>query len=92
MKYLFIILISLLIFGGCTEKEIVYVDANGTQIQNHRHVKENNDIVCDDRGYAYYEHYYESSIYSYNLTPIFENTYDEYKGIYSMRQVLCKEL
>jgi hypothetical protein len=80
----------LLIFGGCTEKEIVYVDANGTQIHKHRHVKDYNEIVCDDRGYAYYEHYFELNANSYNLTPIFENTY--YNGVRSMRQVLCKEL
>ena len=80
----------MLVFGGCTDKEIVYVDANGTQIQKHRHIKEYNDIVCDDRGYAYYEHYFEANTYSYNLTPILENaTIGDRVG---MRQVLCQDI
>lgn len=84
MKY--IVLLSLiLILSGCTEKEAIHVDANGTQIKSYQQMKQQ-DIVCDSRGYAYYQYYFVGNSGSYNLTPMLEN------GDYGTYQILCKDL
>lgn len=61
-------------------------DSSNTKIiQNEKpkydKINKNNRIVCDDRGYAYYEY---TNTYRYSLTPIFDN------GIGNIQQVKCK--
>lgn len=78
-----------LIFIGCSsDKEIIYIDANGTAI-NHKPQYEtiNPPIVCDTRGFAYYKlRGYSALGIDYSLTPIMFNT------TYGARQVECKDL
>ena len=71
-KILTPILVSLFLLitlSGCNEKIVkVYVDENGTEINKPKLGTMNADIVCDDRGYAYY-----SSKYYAAFAPVLEN-------------------
>lgn len=64
---------------------MIDTSSNTKIIQNEKpkygKISENNRIVCDDRGYAYYEY---TDTYKYSLTPIFDN------GIVNIQQVKCK--
>ena len=82
--------LSIALFSGCTEKEIVFVDANGSVIQDkpkYDQIDSTNKIVCDKRGYAYYEYNYS---HRYSLTPILEN--NPKAGTWSTIQVKCEDL
>lgn len=82
-KYL--ILVTVLFFVGCSESCQVQ-DSNSTQVQNSQQFKTiKPDVVCDTRGYAYYEFDVKGENV---LTPILENE----NLTAHFHQVKCEEL
>ena len=85
MKATITMLLALL-FIGCTEKEVVYVDANGTAMaQPKRFETITPPIVCDTRGYAFYKNK-GYGFADYSLVPIMHN------GTYGTYQDKCEEI
>ncbi len=84
MKYLIAAAFAVMLLSGCETKiQKVYVDANGTEITSYKEFKTlKAEIVCDDRGYAYYL----SSMGWNSITPVLENS------TYGTSQVRCETL